>query len=132
MPTEPIVAIQSSETNLNSPDGNFKVTIPFSEAIIRAYAPALRESVQYISWDDFFAVAINGRDSTQGAQVGNVMPAFGDNPNVAGHLEDIYRYLKAMGDGALQHPPPKRPKKLEMKDWPQHAKTVFEENKKKK
>ena len=96
-----------------------------------SYAPALRESLQFLSWDDFFAVTINGRDSTQGAQVGNVMPAFGDDPNVVGHLEDIYRYLKSMADGALQHPPPKRPKKLEMKDWPQHAKTRFEENRKK-
>ena len=31
----------------------------------------------------------------QGAQKGNVMPAFGENTNVAPHIEDIYRYVKS-------------------------------------
>ena len=31
----------------------------------------------------------------------NVMPAFGNNPNVMCYLDDIYIYLRARSDGAL-------------------------------
>ena len=33
---------------------------------------------------------------------GNVMPAFGMNPNVAPHINDIYRYVKARADGKIR------------------------------
>ena len=32
----------------------------------------------------------------------NVMPAFGMNPNVAPHINDIYRYIKARADGKIR------------------------------
>ncbi len=66
------------------------------------YAPGLVESLDYLSWDDFFAVVINGRDSTQGAMEGNVMPAFGEDPNVAEHVEDLYRYLAMRHEGKVR------------------------------
>ncbi len=66
------------------------------------YAPGLVESLDYLSWDDFFAVVINGRDSTQGAAEGNVMPAFGEDPNVAEHVEDLYRYLLMRNEGKVR------------------------------
>jgi hypothetical protein len=31
----------------------------------------------------------------------NVMPAFGDNPNVACYMDDIYVYLRARASGAV-------------------------------
>ena len=38
----------------------------------------------------------------QGAQKGNVMPAFGENTNVAPHIEDMFRYVKARADGKIR------------------------------
>ncbi len=74
------------------------------------YAPALADSVGDLGWDQYFDVIINGRNESQGAAKGNVMPAFGDNPNVVNHIEDIYRYLKMRHDGKLRRGP--RPPKL--------------------
>ena len=44
----------------------------------------------------------NGRGEAEGAQSGNVMPAFGMHPNVAPHINDIYRYIKARADGKIR------------------------------
>ena len=67
------------------------------------YAPSLMESVRNgMDWDAFFDVIINGRGVDQGAQKGNVMPAFGENSNVAPHIEDMYRYVKARADGKIR------------------------------
>ena len=38
----------------------------------------------------------------EGAQEGNVMPAFGENTNVEPHINDIYRYVKARADGKIR------------------------------
>ena len=68
-----------------------------------AYAPSLMESVKNgMDWDAFFDVIINGRGVEQGAQKGNVMPAFGENSNVAPHIEDTFRYVKARADGKIR------------------------------
>lgn len=67
-----------------------------------SYAPALLESLDYLTWDEYYDVVINGRTEAQGAQKGNVMPAFGTNPNVANHIEEIYRYLKMRHDGKVR------------------------------
>jgi hypothetical protein len=73
------------------------------DAMGSTYAPSLMESVKNgMDWDAFFDVIINGRGVDQGAQKGNVMPAFGENSNVAPHIEDMYRYVKARADGKIR------------------------------
>jgi methanol metabolism-related c-type cytochrome len=60
------------------------------------YAPALKHSLQSMSYGDFLAVVAGGR------QNGNlVMPAFGDNPNVACYMDDLYVYLRARASDAI-------------------------------
>ena len=67
------------------------------------YAPSLMVSLQEgLSYDDFFNVIMNGRGENEGAQKGNVMPAFGANTNVAPHVEDMYRYVKARAEGKIR------------------------------
>ena len=67
------------------------------------YAPSLMKSVQEgMTWDAFFEVIMNGRNESQGAAKGNVMPAFGANPNVAEDVEDMYRYVKARAEGKIR------------------------------
>lgn len=65
------------------------------------FAPALAESLKFLSYDDFLEVVINGRGVAQGARPGFVMPPLGDDPNVVMHLDDIYAYLKGRSDGAV-------------------------------
>ncbi|MDC3091354.1 c-type cytochrome [Rickettsiales bacterium] len=73
------------------------------DAMGSTYAPSLMKSVQEgLTWDDFFAVIINGRYEADGAQKGNVMPAFGENTNVAPHVEDMFRYIKARADDKIR------------------------------
>ena len=73
------------------------------DAMGSTYAPSLMTSVQQgMTWDAFFDVIINGRGVEQGAQKGNVMPAFGENTNVAPHIEDMFRYVKARADGKIR------------------------------
>jgi methanol metabolism-related c-type cytochrome len=60
------------------------------------YAPALTDSLKTMSYSDFMAVVASGR------QNGNsVMPALGDNPNVACDMDDLYIYLRARADDAV-------------------------------
>ena len=73
------------------------------DAMGSTYAPSLMVSLQEgLSYDDFFNVIMNGRGEAEGAQKGNVMPAFGANTNVAPHVEDMYRYVKARADGKIR------------------------------
>ena len=73
------------------------------DAMGSTYAPSLMVSVtQGLSYDDFFTVIMNGRGENEGAQKGNVMPAYGANTNVAPHVEDIFRYVKARADGKIR------------------------------
>ena len=73
------------------------------DAMGSTYAPSLMVSVtQGLSYDDFFNVIMNGRGENEGAQKGNVMPAFGANTNVAPHVEDMYRYVKARAEGKIR------------------------------
>ncbi len=60
------------------------------------YAPALAESLKNMSYGDFMGVVASGR------QNGNsVMPALGDNPNVACYMDDLYVYLRARSNDAV-------------------------------
>ena len=73
------------------------------DAMGSTYAPSLMVSVtQGLSYDDFFNVIMNGRGEDEGAQKGNVMPAYGANTNVAPHVEDMYRYVKARAEGKIR------------------------------
>ena len=73
------------------------------DAMGSTYAPSLMVSVtEGLSYDDFFNVIMNGRGEDEGAQKGNVMPAYGANTNVAPHVEDIFRYVKARADGKIR------------------------------
>ena len=72
-----------------------------------SYAPNLTESLKRLSYEDFAEVVINGRQNVSGTAQ-NVMPAFGENQDVALYLDDIYAYLKARSDGALDRGRPQR------------------------
>lgn len=64
------------------------------------YAPALKDSLKTMSYADFLGVVASGRKNISTAQE-NVMPAFGDNPNVACYMDDIYVYLRARASDAV-------------------------------
>ena len=64
------------------------------------YAPALKDSVKNMSYGDFLGVVASGRKNISTAQE-NVMPAFGDNPNVACYMDDLYVYLRARSNDAV-------------------------------
>ena len=76
-----------------------------------SYAPALKDSLQKMSYADFASVVAGGRVNVTTSQ-DNVMPSFGNNPNVMCYLDDIFVYLRARSDGAL---PRGRPAKKEDK-----------------
>jgi len=63
------------------------------------YAPALTESLKTMSYGDFLGVVASGRKNVTTSQE-NVMPAFGDNPNVACYMDDLYIYLRARANDA--------------------------------
>jgi methanol metabolism-related c-type cytochrome len=64
------------------------------------YAPALADSLKTMSYGDFLSVAASGRTNVSTSQE-NVMPAFGDNPNVACYMDDLYVYLRARAYDAV-------------------------------
>ena len=64
-----------------------------------------------MSYGDFLGVVASGRKNISTAQE-NVMPAFGDNPNVACYMDDLYVYLRARSTEALGR---QRPSKKEDK-----------------
>ncbi|MBV8767652.1 MAG: c-type cytochrome, methanol metabolism-related [Hyphomicrobiales bacterium] len=76
-----------------------------------SYAPALKDSLQKLSYADFASTIAGGRVNVTTSQ-NNVMPAFGNNPNVMCYLDDIFVYLRARSDGALDRV---RPEKKEAK-----------------
>jgi methanol metabolism-related c-type cytochrome len=78
------------------------------------YAPALKDSLKTMSYADFLGVVASGRKNVSTAQE-NVMPAFGDNPNVACYMDDLYIYLRARANDAV---PRGRPAKHEDKPEP--------------
>jgi len=65
-----------------------------------SYAPALKDSLKTMSYGDFLGVVASGRKNVSASQQ-NVMPAFGDNPNVACYMDDLYVYLRARAYDAV-------------------------------
>jgi len=76
-----------------------------------SYAPALMQSLQDLSYNEFVDVVVRGRTGMNNL----VMPPFAENMNVLPYLPDIYAYLKARSDGIIggARPPrfPKVPKR---------------------
>jgi methanol metabolism-related c-type cytochrome len=64
------------------------------------YAPALKDSLKSMNYGDFLGVVASGRKNVSTSE-GNVMPAFGDNPNVACYMDDLYVYLRARAFDAV-------------------------------
>ncbi|MDF2997447.1 MAG: hypothetical protein K0R27_3084 [Xanthobacteraceae bacterium] len=77
-----------------------------------SYAPALAESLKTMTHDQYMEVVVNGKQNVGVGQANQVMPAFGENLNVMCYVDDIYIYLKARADGALDR---QRPSKREEK-----------------
>lgn len=65
-----------------------------------AFAPALIESLKYITYEDFVVTVMNGRENITSSQT-SVMPAFGENKTIVKYLDSLYAYLKARSDGVL-------------------------------
>ena len=76
-----------------------------------SYAPALKNSLKHLDYNDFLGIVAGGRKNVNTAQE-NVMPAFGTNPNVMCYLDDIYIYLRARSNDAIGRV---RPEKREPK-----------------
>jgi methanol metabolism-related c-type cytochrome len=64
------------------------------------YAPALKNALKTMSYADFLGVVASGRKNVSTSQT-SVMPAFGDNPNVACYMDDLYVYLRARAHDAV-------------------------------
>jgi methanol metabolism-related c-type cytochrome len=76
-----------------------------------SYAPALTESLQTLSYNDFLGTVAAGKKAVNTAQ-DLVMPALGDDKNVMCYVDDIYIYLRARANRAIG---PERPVKHEEK-----------------
>jgi len=76
-----------------------------------SFAPSLVDSLKTLSYDLFVEIVVNGRENVDTGDQ-NKMPAFGLNPNVTCYLDDLYVYLKARSDGAINRG---RPSKKEAK-----------------
>jgi len=64
------------------------------------YAPGLVDSLKNMNYPEFMLIVAIGRQVVRSDKE-SVMPAFGNNRNVACYLEDIYIYLKARADDAV-------------------------------
>ena len=72
-----------------------------------SFGPALAESMQTMSYEDYLEVVVNGRETVSASEF-RKMPAFALNPNVMCFVDDIYAYLKARADGAIGRGRPKK------------------------
>lgn len=82
-----------------------------------SFAPSLVERLKTFGYDHFTEVVINGKKENVGG-VEYVMPSFGNNPDVAENIDDIYAWVKGRSDGAIK---PGRPDHL-AKDDPRNDK----------
>lgn len=65
-----------------------------------SYAPALKDSLKTLGYNDFEGIVAGGRKNVNTAQ-DNVMPAFGTNKNVMCYADDIFVYLRARANDAV-------------------------------
>jgi len=64
------------------------------------YAPALTDSLQRLSYLEFYGIVAGGKKDVSAAQE-LVMPAEGQNKNVMCYIDAIYTYLRARSDGVV-------------------------------
>lgn len=76
------------------------------EGMGSSYAPALVDSMKLMDYATYLEIVASGRTVISGSQQ-SVMPAFGTNENVMCYVDDIYVYLRARADGALDRGRPK-------------------------
>jgi methanol metabolism-related c-type cytochrome len=76
-----------------------------------SYGPTLKNSLKTMSYADFLSVVANGRKNMEAGQE-KVMPQLGLDKNVMCFIDDIYVYLKARSDDAVDRgrPPAREPK----------------------
>lgn len=74
-------------------------------------APALKDSLKQLSYEDYLEVVVNGRTVKVAGETRS-MPSFGVNVNVMCYIDDIYAYIKARSDDAIGRG---RPRKREPK-----------------
>lgn len=91
------------------------------DAMGSTYAPALKDSLKRISYEEFYGILAGGKRDTEAGQE-KVMPAFGDNKNVMCYADDLYVYLKSRAAGAWG-----RARPGEKDDKPDSAKKVEKE-----
>lgn len=89
------------------------------DALGSTYAPALKDSLKTMSYDDFLDTVVNGRTVTHAGNQQSVMPAFAESSEVMEYIDHIYAYLKARSDDVIGRG---RPKRLKPDDDP-----VFQE-----
>ena len=65
-----------------------------------SYAPAVKDSLKTMSYNDFLGIVAAGRKNVNTANE-NVMPAFGTNKNAMCVIDDIFVYLRARANDAL-------------------------------
>jgi methanol metabolism-related c-type cytochrome len=82
------------------------------DALGSTYAPPLLDSLKTLTYEKYLETVASGKQDLAGGQ-NKVMPALGTNKNVMCYVDDIYVYLRARADGALDQrgrPPKKEPK----------------------
>lgn len=72
-----------------------------------SFAPVLRESVKRFDYAEFAGIVIGGRVNKVAGN-DSVMPAFGENKNVTCYLDDIYIYLRARSNNAVERGRPEK------------------------
>jgi methanol metabolism-related c-type cytochrome len=70
------------------------------DAMGSTYAPALKDSMTRLTYDEFLEVVVNGRQ-VQTAGQDSVMPGFAEAEDVMLYIDHIYAYLKARADDKI-------------------------------
>jgi methanol metabolism-related c-type cytochrome len=71
------------------------------------YAPALKDSVKRLNYQEFYGIVVGGKQDLGGGE-NKVMPALGDNKNVMCYIDDIYVYLRARSDDSISRGRPQQ------------------------
>lgn len=77
------------------------------DALGSSYAPALKTSMDSLSYEQFLEVVVNGRQG-QAGNPNSVMPPFAEVPDVMLYIDHIYAYLKARADDKIGRGRPDR------------------------
>ena len=71
------------------------------------YAPALMDSMKHLDYSAFYATVAGGKQAVSSSQ-NLVMPALGADKNVMCFVDEIYTYLRARADGAVDRGRPNK------------------------